>query len=92
MNADDGNSVQGLGEGRQLSFIALYKINHGQIQLDERLPLARAARARRRRDLLGDEDPRLGRELDERLVLREDGGEEVMGGGQRRVPAERDLR
>jgi hypothetical protein len=25
-------------------------------------------------------------------VLREDGGEEVMGGGQRRVPAERDLR
>lgn len=91
MNADDGNSVQGLGEGRQLGFIALHEINRGQIQLDEQLPLTRDARARRRRDLLGGEDPRLGGELDERLVLREDGGEEVVGGGQRCVPAERDL-
>uniref|UniRef100_A0A0A9G251 Uncharacterized protein n=1 Tax=Arundo donax TaxID=35708 RepID=A0A0A9G251_ARUDO len=89
--ADDGNSVQCLGDGRQLSVVALHEINHGEVQLDEQLPLARDGGARRRRDLPSGENPRRGHELDERLVLREDGREEEMRRGQRRVPAELDL-
>jgi hypothetical protein len=89
VNADSGSSVEGLGDGAQLGRMALDKIDHGEIQLDEQLPLA--GDARRRRNLLGDEHPGFGRELDGRVVLREDRGEEEVRRGQRRVAAEIDL-
>lgn len=68
--------------------MAINKVNRGEIQLNEQLPLARHARALRRRDLFGRKNPGLGRELDELLVLREDGCEEEVGGSQRGVAAE----
>lgn len=88
MNADNGGSVEGLGDCRQLGRMAINKVNRGEIQLNEQLPLARHARALRRRDLFGRKNPGLGRELDELLVLREDGCEEEVGGSQRGVAAE----
>lgn len=39
MKADDRGSVQGLGDGRQLGRMAIDKVNRGEIQLDEQLPL-----------------------------------------------------
>ena len=89
MDANDGSPVQGLGDGRQLAVGALDKANHGEVQLDEQLPLTGDALLCR--NLLGGENPGPGRELDHRVVVREDGGQEEMRGGQRRVAAERDL-
>ena len=91
MDADNRGSVQGLGDGRQLGRMAIDKVNHGEIQLDEQFPLTCNRRTRRCSYLLGGENPRLGREFDESLVLRENGCEEEVGGGQRRVAAELDL-
>lgn len=90
MNTDDGRAVESLRDGRQLvGGIATHVITHGEIQLNEQLPLLLRLRSR---NLLGGQDPGLGRELDHAMALREDGGEEEVGGRQRRVPAERDLK
>lgn len=89
MNADDGNSVQGLGEGRQLGFIALHESIVGRSSSMNSFPSPKAPAVIGAGTFLAVRIPDL---VANSISASCSARMEVMGGGQRRVPAERDLK